>query len=258
MDYPKISIITPSYNQGQFIETTINSVLDQGYHNLEYIVIDGLSTDNTVSILKKYGDRLKWYSEEDNGQADAINKGINRASGDILGIINSDDYYLPGSLLLVANTFLNRPDCMWVTGGYRIVDQGNRPIQSFIVKYKKFLSRFSSISTFKIANYVNQPSTFWRRSVHAQVGLFDSSLNYVFDYDFLMRLILRYSPCYLDQPLSAFRIHPGSKGGRQYEIQFAEELQVLKRYERSRILYQLHRIHNKIITSTYKIIKQDL
>ena len=93
MDYPKISIITPSFNQGEFIETTINSVLSQGYPNLEYIVVDGGSTDNTLNILKKFEGQFVWHSEPDDGQADAINKGINRSSGEILGIINSDDYY---------------------------------------------------------------------------------------------------------------------------------------------------------------------
>jgi glycosyltransferase involved in cell wall biosynthesis len=255
MDYPKISIITPSFNQGDFIESTIKSVIDQGYPNLEYIVMDGLSKDKTVSILKKFSSQLTWYSEPDDGQADAINKGINRSSGEILGIINSDDYYLPGSLLSVANAFINKPDCMWVTGDYVIVNQHNQPIQSFVVLYKRFLSKFSHINVFKVANYINQPSTFWKGSVHSELGLFDTSLNYVFDYDFLMRLFLRYSPCHLNKPLSAFRIHPASKGGGQFEMQFAEELEVLKRYKCSKIVYQLHNLHNRVITSIYRLIK---
>ena len=101
----KLSIITPSFNQGVFIKETIDSILSQGYAQLEYIVVDGGSTDNTVEILKSYGDKIKWVSEKDNGQADAINKGLKMATGDIVAFINSDDYYLPNALHAVNDFF---------------------------------------------------------------------------------------------------------------------------------------------------------
>jgi len=117
MDYPKISIITPSYNQGRYIEQTIQSVLSQNYPNLEYIIIDGGSTDETVDIIKKYESQLTyWVSEKDSGQTDAINKGFAKCTGYIINWLNSDDYYEPATLHRVANAFMNNKDCKVVCG----------------------------------------------------------------------------------------------------------------------------------------------
>ena len=113
---PRISVVTPSYNQGNFVEETIQSVLDQGYPNLEYIVMDGGSTDGTLDILRKYEKRLVWKSERDRGQSDALNKGFRMASGDIFSFINSDDVYEPGALHKVGRFFVDHPQASWLTG----------------------------------------------------------------------------------------------------------------------------------------------
>ena len=120
--YPKISIITPSYNQGQFLEQTILSILSQDYPNLEYIIMDGGSSDNSVEIIRKHEDNLTyWVSEPDKGQSDAINKGFQRATGDILTWLNSDDYYLPGTLHTVAEYFTQHPDVECIYGDLQVV-----------------------------------------------------------------------------------------------------------------------------------------
>ncbi len=134
---PKISIITPSWNQGPFIERTIRSVLEQGYPNLEYIVMDGGSTDGTIDILRKYEGRLTWVSDKDKGQADAINKGITRSTGDIIAYLNSDDIYETGALRKAADHFSAHPDDRWLTGQCRIID----------VRTGRFASRSRRIRT---------------------------------------------------------------------------------------------------------------
>ncbi len=254
MDAPKISIITPSFNQGVFIRQTIDSVLGQNYPNLEYIVMDGGSTDGTLDILRSYGADLRWVSQKDAGQADAINRGMGLASGDILAFLNSDDYYLPGALALVAERFA-QSGCLWLTGDYRIVDQDSREMQGFVVRYKTFWRGFSSASVLAVLNYIIQPSTFWSRDLWQAAGPLDVSLRYTMDYDFWMRAFRVAPPLILDQALSAFRIHKSSKGGSQYERQFDEEIQVLRRYNRSRAIDWTHRVHNTLIKLAYRILK---
>lgn len=255
MEFPKISIITPTLNQSQFIVQTIDSVLSQNYPNLEYFVIDGGSTDATIDILKSYSDRLVWISEKDKGQADAINKGIHMASGEIIAFLNSDDYYFPGVLEKVASIFQSNPTGNWLTGSYRIVNSNNQSIQPFIVEYKNFLRNHSSMRTLRLANYIVQPSTFWRNNVHSEIGFFDDKLRFAFDYDFWLKLQSKFKPICTNEPFTAFRIHTESKGGKEYRNQFDEELRVLRRYTTSKKEYYLHKIHNKIIVLLYRLIK---
>jgi glycosyltransferase involved in cell wall biosynthesis len=253
--YPRISIITPTYNQSNFITRTIDSVLSQNYPNLEYIVMDGGSTDNTLTILESFNGKIIWSSEKDNGQADAINKGIKLSTGEIVAFINSDDYYLPGVFQDIANTFLSRPEIKWITGSYKIIDQNDNDIQTLTVLYKDILRSVPLPVTLKLTNYIVQPSTFWKREVHDSVGYFNQSLRYTFDYDFWLRMIDRYPLYKTNLPLSAFRIHPDSKGGKEYDAQFTEEFEVLKQYNHNKIIQLLHKIHNDIIVGLYRRLK---
>jgi len=253
--YPKISIITPSFNQGQFIQETIDSVLNQNYPNLEYIVMDGGSTDNTVNILKSYRNKLKWASKKDKGQTDAINKGIKKSTGKIISYINSDDVMLPNTLHTVAEYFLDHDDAMWLTGDYFIIDADGNKIQSFVANYKKILRIWPAKEVLSIANFIIQPSTFWRRSLMDEIGLFDSSLHYCMDFDYWMRAIMHYPLHILPNYFSLFRIHGDSKGGVLYEKQFNEEHELVKRYNKNSLVRLLHKIHAKLIVLIYKIIK---
>jgi len=247
----KISIITPSFNQGKFIEETIQSVLGQKYPNLEYIVVDGGSTDNTRKILKKYTGKMIWISEKDKGQSDAINKGMRMATGDVMAFLNSDDLYAKRTLYKVARFFTDHPKAQWVSGDYFIINQKKKKIRSFVRWYKRFLRLFSSYPLLRLTNYVIQPSTFWRRNVYENVGEFDVGLPYEMDYDYWLRIGEKYRLFHLEDALSFFRLHDASKSGFQYEKQFKEEIRVLEKHHISALVIFLHKIHNAVIVFVY-------
>lgn len=204
--WPKISIVTPSYNQGQFLEETIRSVLMQGYPNLEYIIMDGGSTDNSVEIIKKYEPWLtSWVSEKDNGQADAIHRGFEKATGEIIGWLNSDDYLFPSALKVVAQKFLDNLGADQVTGGYVVIRSNGREI----CKYYSFPQTFESLLC--AGMLFGQMASFWKRKAYFEVGGFDQSLRFCFDYDLFLRLAKKKSPSGIDQVLAAFRLHDMSK-----------------------------------------------
>jgi len=182
---PRITVVTPSFNQGCYLEQTICSVLDQAYPNLEYMVIDGLSKDNSQDIIRRYSSRLTyWVSEKDNGQTEAINKGFTRATGDILAYLNSDDFYLPGTLAQVAAFFDSHPDVDVMYGGCRYVN--DKGVQLFEHHPPDF-----NYERLLLGNTIPQPATFWRRRVLERVGPLDSSLHYVMDYEFWLRCALK-------------------------------------------------------------------
>ncbi|WP_288426753.1 glycosyltransferase family 2 protein [uncultured Spirosoma sp.] len=255
MTLPTITVITPSYNQGDFIRQTIESVLSQGYPHLDYIVMDGASTDNTLSVLKAYESQLTLISEPDRGQTDAINKGLRRATGEIVCWLNSDDYFLPGALLRVGTYFATHPDSDWLTADCLIVDAVGTPIQQPIRYYKLLLRSLPNQAYLGLTNAVCQPATFWRRAVHERVGYLNENLHFTMDYDFWLRLAQQSPPAVLREPTSAFRIHGQSKGGQQYIEQFLEDEQTMQLYTRSALTRWLHRRHNRLIVGLYKLLK---
>lgn len=252
---PSISVITPSYNQASFIRQTVESVLSQNYPRLEYIIVDGLSTDNTQAVLEAYKNQITLISEPDKGQTDAINKGLHLATGDIVCWLNSDDYFLPGSLSSVGNFFAQHPDKLWLTGDCHIVDQNNRIIQQPIRHYKRLLRSLTPALYLGMTNAICQPATFWRRQVHTELGFLTESLRYTMDYDWWLRLGRLQPPALLPQPLTSFRIHADSKGGSQYQLQFEEDYQTFSRYWSSTPIRWLHKLHNQAITSVYQLVK---
>lgn len=180
-ELPHISIVTPSFNQGQFIEATIRSVLDQPYPNLDYSVQDGGSTDETVGALQAiHDDRFRWISERDNGQAHAINKGFSDVRGNIMGWINSDDVLLPGSLAAVGQYFLDHPDVDAVYGHRVLIDAAGEDIGKWIVP------EHDSVAI-TWADYVPQETLFWRRELWDLVGGLDESFRFALDWDLLLR-----------------------------------------------------------------------
>jgi len=228
MTLPRITIITPSYNQGDYLERTIRSVLSQNYQNLEYMVIDGGSTDHSVDVIRKYKDRLSyWVSEPDNGQTDAINKALLRATGDIIAYINSDDMYVPGALSLVSKAFSSDSNLRWLIGGCIQVDQDDHQIGRFThrapVSFLAYLMRTSGM--------LPQPSSFWSAELFHDHGYFDLGLHYSFDYEFNCRLLARGErPGLTEENLAAFRMHDTSKGGSQPQKFGMERIVIARRY----------------------------
>lgn len=248
---PRISVITPSFNQGKFIERTIKSVIQQDYPNLEYIIVDGSSTDGTLDILKKYDNKLIWISEKDKGQADAINKGIRMSTGEIIAYLNADDTYANGTLKRVSEFFKNNKSVMWLTGRCRIVDEDDREIRKMITMYKNFLLNYYSYKMLLITNPISQPATFWRREVIEEFGLFDINEHLVMDYEYWLRIGKKYSPAIIDDYLACFRIHKRSKTMSTNFSNFKQELAVSKKYSRSKIIYALHYVNYLSIYTVY-------
>jgi glycosyltransferase involved in cell wall biosynthesis len=251
---PKITLITPSFNQGLFIEKTIKSVLEQGYPDLEHIVIDGGSTDQTLDILRAYGQQLTWLSEPDRGQTHAINKGLRLATGEVIGYVNSDDMLLPGSLLKVGHFFRDHPQASWLTGRCRMIDQNDEEVRKLITFYKNLWLQMRRSQMLAVMDYISQPATFWRRQVIEDVGYFDERHNYAMDYDYWLRLGKQYKLWYLDEYLACFRLHPASKGGSSFEAQFEDDMQVARSHIESPTLLKLHEIHNALIVTVYKLL----
>jgi glycosyltransferase involved in cell wall biosynthesis len=192
---PKLSVITPTYNQAQFIEKTIESVLEQGYKNLEYVIVDGGSTDGTVDLIRRYEDHLTWWvSERDQGQTEAINKGINGTSGEIVAYINSDDYFLPGAFDRAIEV-LEGTGADYIGGAVLDLDTAGHLTEMGVwrpeppERYEEHFPRGRQwwlLAPF----YLPQSSVFWRRGVFERNGLFSTDLNYVFDGEFMCRLAL--------------------------------------------------------------------
>ncbi|HJZ05367.1 MAG TPA: glycosyltransferase family 2 protein [Patescibacteria group bacterium] len=251
---PRITIITPSFNQGGFIGQTIESVLNQGYPNLEYIVMDGGSTDGTLDVLRSYGNWITWFSEKDHGQSHAINKGLRMATGEVIAYLNSDDLYEPGALLKVGDFFSANPEAAWLTGRCRIVDQEGREIRKSITAYKNFWLRLNNYKVLLVLNYISQPATFWRRNVIEIVGDFDETLRYAMDYDYSLRVGRHFKPWMVHKYLASFRVHPASKAGSYAYAQFISDLEIANRYTASPLLRGLHVAHNALIVAVYRLL----
>ena len=175
------------------------------------LFVDGGSTDDTLEVLRSYGDRLRWISQRDEGQADALNKGLALATGEIIGWLNSDDTYEPGCLEAVAGVFAAEPATQWLYGKVRVIDEDGREIRRWITWYKNRRLRRFSFARLLTENWISQMGVFWRRSAGEAVGPFRKELHHVMDYDYWLRLGARWPGRYVDRYLGAFRWYPTSK-----------------------------------------------
>jgi glycosyltransferase involved in cell wall biosynthesis len=201
---PRISVVTPSYNQGAYLEAAIRSVLLQEYPNLEYIIIDGGSTDDSLAIIERYAPWLAgWSSARDDGPAQAINRGLSQATGDVLAWLNSDDLFAPGALWAAAEAFAARPDANLVYGEGWYIDEAGDPIEPCRFVRRSFNRRY-------LVNRdpILQPAAFWRRSLWEAAGPLDESLRWVFDWEWFIRAHARGRFHYLPRDLAYYRVQP--------------------------------------------------
>lgn len=231
---PTLSITTPSYNQAQYLEATIQSVLRQDYPAHEYFVMDGGSTDNSVDVIRRYEDRLTgWLSERDKGQPDAINKGWLRSTGDILGWLNSDDLYCEGAFRRVAEEFAAHPEMMVLAGHCQLMNEQGEIVSA------KFARRFDVMRILMTGGDVpGQPAVFIRRSVFENVGLLRTDMYYLLDYDYWIRVGLRYADAMrcIDAPLAISRFWLGTKTLTGVQAIADEHRRLLDEYVEKKIL----------------------
>lgn len=251
---PLVSIVTPSFNQGQFLKRTIESILNQDYPNIEYIVVDGGSEDNSVEILKSYGNRFEWISEPDNGQAHAINKGFSRAKGTVLAYLNSDDVLYPGAVRTAVDHFLQNPSCDAVYGKADYLDKNDNKIGVYNTDCYSFERNMHDCC-------ICQPACFWLKRIADIVGKFDETLHYGMDYDFWLRI----DRCggkimHIEDFLAGSRLYEENKTLSGRDAFYKEIFKICKKhgnhvslnYFLGRWHYRLHEKHS-IISSFIKL-----
>lgn len=203
---PSVSIVTPSFNQGRFIASAIDSVLVQDYPNIDYLVVDAGSTDETLDLLAGYGSRLRWISEPDGGQADGIDKGIRRTTGEIVGWLNADDLYVPGAVSRAVEAFASHPTVAGVYGGADYIDETGA-----------FIGRCTHIEPFDLCrlidvlDFIVQPATFFTRAAYLAAGGLDNSLHYCLDYDLWIKMGRAAPLHHVGETLAHVRLYPDTK-----------------------------------------------
>jgi glycosyltransferase involved in cell wall biosynthesis len=262
----KISIITTNYNTDKYLEETIKSVLSQkGNFDLEYIITDGGSADKSLDIIKKYNQEVKddkwgkkvtykYISEKDRGQSDGINKGLKMATGDIVAFLNADDVYTQNSLNKVVNYFKDNPECMWLTGFCRIIDENNKQIKKYITKYKNRKLKNFSFEQLLIEDCISQPATFWKRELLNEVGYIDESLHFAMDQDLWARFARIYQLHLIEEYLAAFRFTSDTKTGSSVDETLKESRLVAQRYTKRKWVLSRQWISNLKRIFVYKYL----
>ena len=213
---PLVSIVTPSYNQAAYLEQTLTSVLEQDYPNLEYLVVDGNSTDGSVDIIKKYADKLAfWVSEKDSGQAEAINKGLSRTRGKFVAWLNSDDTYMPGTISAAVKTFEANPDAFLIYGDMLAINEHGETIN--LLKYRQLT--LEDLLCFEI---IGQPAVFMSRAALEMAGLLDPSYHFFLDHQLWLRIALQGPILHVSETWAAARYHPEAKN-RARSAEFGRE-----------------------------------
>lgn len=257
LQWPRITVITPSFNQAEFLERTILSVIGQNYPNLEYFVIDGGSTDGSLEIIKKYEHAMTWWlSELDAGQTDAINKGIARATGEWIGWQNSDDVYIGNVFEQMAELIRERPEIDLIIGDLQLIDADDNPGR--VIKYVRPSYKALLAEGMLAANQ----AAFWKRSLHDQIGVLNTEMQCSFDYDWFVRLTERtQNTLHVPRVWGALRLHADTKTSNR-ALQFAEENRDVLRGRRLRwweyLVYRVRRGFTMILQGQYRYVLRGL
>lgn len=231
---PKISIVTPSLDQAQFLEQTISSVLSQDYPNLEYIVIDGGSTDGSVDIIQKYADRLHyWVSEPDRGHADAINKGFAKSSGEIIAWLNSDDVYLPGAISSAVKAFQKHGNADLIYGDVYVIDEDGNPLGE---RRLTTMDRYDFLGS---GDCLAQPATFWTRRIYDEVGGIDTGYYFQLDLDFYIKVADAGKIKHVRDYFAKIRMQPEGKMTKADDVRKSDLVLLRQRYIHERGLGRL-------------------
>ncbi|MBW2021184.1 MAG: glycosyltransferase [Deltaproteobacteria bacterium] len=252
----KISVITPSFNQGKYIERTILSVINQrGSFELEYIIIDGGSTDNTLDLIKKYQDSLTWISETDRGQSDAINKGFNMATGDLFAWLNADDTYEENALSEVVERY-REYRFKWCFGNCRNINEDDQEIRRLITRYKIAESKRYSYRRLLSKDFISQPAVFFTKDIYREIGPLDINCQYSMDYDYWLRIAKKYNPHYINKFLANFRWHGESKNSTNYKKAAYETYLTAKRHATTQDKYLIlrHYLHYRMLSLVYRFL----
>ena len=251
----RISVITAVKNGERFIRQTIESVLSQkGDFELEYIIRDGCSTDRTLEIIKEYGNKIILVSKKDGSPQEAINAGMNMATGDIGCWLNADDIFLPGALQKVIDLFHEHPDKDWSYGRCKIIDDNNREIRKPITWYKNILGYFYSRNVLLCENYINQPATFWKMSLWKDVnGSLNKKYKAAWDYELWLKMAKASKAIHIRDYLASFRRTQGTISETHFEKQFNEELEIAKEHG-NKLHYYIHYFTKNKILIAYKIL----
>ena len=225
MKWPRITVVTPSYNQAQFLERTLASVHGQGYPDLEHLVLDGGSTDGSVEIIRRYADRLAWWrSERDAGQSAALREGFDRSTGEVLCWINSDDTLAPRALERVGRIFSERPEVDLIYGGLRTIDAHDRRL------FTQWAALDLGTLVYESA-FTSQPSSFWRRAIYQKAGGVDPAYRFAMDYDLFIRMLLAGARALKIRPVLAnYRIHPATKSSNLQQVCAGEVARTIARH----------------------------
>jgi glycosyltransferase involved in cell wall biosynthesis len=243
-----VSIVTPSFQQSAFLEQTIRSVLDQDYGAIEYLVVDGGSTDGSLQIIGKYADRLAWWvSEKDQGQADAINKGFGHAKGEIIAWLNSDDAYMPGAVSAAVKAFEAYPQAVLIYGDMLAVDEHDQPINN--LKYRQV--RLADLLCFQI---IGQPAVFMRRSAFERAGGLDPTFHFLLDHQLWIKIAEQGELKKIDQTWARARYHPQAKNRLRAAEFGPEAFRILEWASRqARLAPALEKVARRARASAYRL-----